>query len=82
MCPTLISSSAFVYNGTHTIIIKVENQQHLLNFAKLILSLQKKGIPFEMSLVYMPRNLKEVNMATIYQAVVIKILENVQYQLH
>ena len=64
MCPTLISSSVFVYNGTHTIIIKVENQQHLLNFATLILSLQK-GIPFEKSFVRMPRNLEEVSMATI-----------------
>lgn len=55
----------FCLCGTHAIIIKVENQQHLLNFAKLSLSLQKKGIPFEMSFVYIPRHLEEMSMAMI-----------------
>ena len=95
MCPTLISSSVFVYDGTHTIIIKVENQQHLLNFAKLILSLQKKGIPFEMSFVYIPRHLKEVSMAMILLIGISFVfglecfsissnqnLENLQFKLH
>ena len=79
MCPTLISSSVFVYNGTHAIIIKVENQQHLLNFAKLILSLQTKEFHLKcLSYIYKTFGRSEhgydmANHWNAFQSVVIKI---------